>query len=306
MRGKAVYSFSSVYSNGITPAYAGKSLAQSSAKQVSKDHPRVCGEKSRCPPIREPFLRITPAYAGKSFEEHGFVIGVWDHPRVCGEKLTKVFLISAVRGSPPRMRGKASLPQLLLLPVGITPAYAGKRSRQASCRCRSGDHPRVCGEKEKMRLPVLPEKGSPPRMRGKVHDVPCLDLHVGITPAYAGKRSVKRFSLAASWDHPRVCGEKPINSSGREPIPGSPPRMRGKVCFFMISTPMSGITPAYAGKRLKRSRSIVPHAAIVPLFPSVCNKPAGSDGSPAGHDAPPFLPIENTAPASPAYNLRSL
>jgi len=50
----------------------------------------------------------------------------------------------------------------------------------------------------------------------------------------------------------------------------------------------------------------VPPVAIVPLFPSVCNKPVVSDGSPAGRDAPLFLPAENAVPASPAYNLRSL
>ena len=45
MRGKDFSDFFKVRMTGITPAYAGKSLAQSSAKQVSKDHPRVCGEK---------------------------------------------------------------------------------------------------------------------------------------------------------------------------------------------------------------------------------------------------------------------
>ena len=87
---------------------------------------------------------------------------------------------------------------------------------------------------------------------------------------------------------------------------GSPPRMRGKVPFPVFHRLCRGITPAYAGKRLKRSRSTVPPVAIVPLFPSVCNKPVVSDGSPAGRDAPLFLPAENAVPASPAYNLRSL
>ena len=45
MRGKgSPPEFSTSYC-GITPAYAGKSLAQSSAKQVAEDHPRICGEK---------------------------------------------------------------------------------------------------------------------------------------------------------------------------------------------------------------------------------------------------------------------
>ena len=148
----------------------------------------------------------------------------------------------------------------------ITPAYAGKSVRI------SGRTPRA--------------RGSPPRMRGKVFLV----------------------NLAAQprGDHPRVCGEKAPSRAHSPFQKGSPPRMRGKARPNSAHNTASGITPAYAGKRLKRSRSTVPPVAIVPLFPSVCNKPVVSDGSPAGRDAPLFLPAENAVPASPACNLRSL
>ena len=153
---------------------------------------------------------------------------------------------------------------------------------------------------------AAPATGSPPRMRGKVRFKELCDQQGRITPAYAGKSCPFLRRTSPSRDHPRVCGEKAKYwMQGREPE-GSPPRMRGKEYRLPLLYYTKRITPAYAGKRLKRSRSTVPHAAIVPLFPSVCNKPAGSDGSPAGHDAPPFLPIENAVPASPAYNLRSL
>ena len=128
----------------------------------------------------------------------------------------------------------------------------------------------------------------------------------GITPAYAGKSSVLGMFVKSCGDHPRVCGEKPAVAVLFSKTMGSPPRMRGKVELVSESGVSLGITPAYAGKRLKRSRSTVPPVAIVPLFPSVCNKPVVSDGSPAGRDAPLFLPAENAVPASPAYNLRSL
>ena len=143
-------------------------------------------------------------------------------------------------------------------------------------------------------------------MRGKAFLRQCRNGCVGITPAHAGKRIRELLQRTAARDHPRTCGEKLPSLSFAHTYCGSPPHMRGKVGSNELLGGSVGITPAHAGKRLKRSRSIVPHAAIVPLFPSVCNKPAGSDGSPAGHDAPPFLPIENAVPASPAYNLRSL
>ena len=149
-------------------------------------------------------------------------------------------------------------------------------------------------------------KGSPPHMRGKGALVNLSKSHTRITPAHAGKSASAIARLEAGEDHPRTCGEKFLYPNISGASRGSPPHMRGKVPLKGLLHITSGITPAHAGKRLKRSRSTVPHAAIVPLFPSVCNKPAGSDGSPAGHDAPPFLPLENAAPASPAYNLRSL
>ena len=103
-----------------------------------------------------------------------------------------------------------------------------------------------------------------------------------------------------------MCGEKQRSAESVTIPMGSPPHVRGKDRLWQKRFHEVGITPACAGKRLKRSRSTVPPVAIVPLFPSVCNKPVVSDGSPAGRDAPLFLPAENAVPASPAYNLRSL
>ena len=79
----------------------------------------------------------------------------------------------------------------------------------------------------------------------------------GITPAYAGKRPKDGTAKKADGDHPRLCGEKccfpfiPFHSVG------SPPPMRGKV-----SCPVGGffdqrITPAYAGKRMNVTESVI-------------------------------------------------
>ena len=204
------------------------------------------------------------------------------------------------------MRGKVVAHCVRQNAVRITPAYAGKRPGNVSGAHNVWDHPRVCGEKQVNTVDTYPPAGSPPRMRGKA------GKHRGhvpasrITPAYAGKSPGDENRQDAARDHPRVCGEKKIANSDELAVEGSPPRMRGKVLKNRVKSGQPRITPAYAGKRLKRSRSTVPPVAIVPLFPSVCNKPVVSDGSPAGRDAPLFLPAENAVPASPAYNLRSL
>ena len=143
-------------------------------------------------------------------------------------------------------------------------------------------------------------------MRGKVSAERARRNNTGITPAYAGKSCILPSMALLVKDHPRVCGEKWRWPTSCRTAEGSPPRMRGKAKIRRGCLQKHRITPAYAGKRLKRSRSTVPPVAIVPLFPSVCNKPVVSDGSPAGRDAPLFLPAENAVPASPAYNLRSL
>ena len=204
------------------------------------------------------------------------------------------------------MRGKALHILLHRRTLRITPAHAGKRRSGRNAVDASKDHPRTCGEKCRRPDIQAPVLGSPPHMRGKVSLIGVTDIAPGITPAHAGKRRTYKGKKIVQKDHPRTCGEKVNLLHPLLFLLGSPPHMRGKGYIMDTDANENGITPAHAGKRLKRSRSIVPHAAIVPLFPSVCNKPAGSDGSPAGHDAPPFLPIENAAPASPAYNLRSL
>ena len=204
------------------------------------------------------------------------------------------------------MRGKESHARRKRQAHGITPAYAGKSLSAGHWSARSGDHPRVCGEKGSLPMLLESQRGSPPRMRGKASGQQSDNDTPRITPAYAGKSRKTVGKRSNPKDHPRVCGEKRVVSSQTTTHPGSPPRMRGKGNPARRSCLHIRITPAYAGKRLKRSRSTVPPVAIVPLFPSVCNKPVVSDGSPAGRDAPLFLPAENAVPASPAYNLRSL
>ena len=164
----------------------------------------------------------------------------------------------------------------------------------------------MCGEKTKPQRVAPPKLGSPPHVRGKVSQfVDGCACH-GITPACAGKRGFRSNQPVYPRDHPRMCGEKFNCNPGSPQHWGSPPHVRGKVSKRFFLGAAYRITPACAGKRLKRFRGTVSPVAIVPLFPSVCNKPVVSDGSPAGRDAPLFLPAENAVPASPAYNLRSL
>ena len=56
--------------------------------------------------------------------------------------------------SPPRMRGKGNLLLDGNIPLGITPACAGKRLLPLPVCLHRRDHPRVCGEKAHMSQPA--------------------------------------------------------------------------------------------------------------------------------------------------------
>ncbi len=212
----------------ITPASAGKSGLCSLPSVLHGDHPRECGEKCcplclHCQPIGSPprvrgkvhsrkdssvALWITPASAGKSDSVSPNAVLLKDHPRECGEKKPTRAPTSQVRGSPPRVRGKARWHRQRPCSKRITPASAGKRRLFPFREKHHWDHPRECGEK------VVPSSknhlivGSPPRVRGKVKFAAVCALLPGITPASAGKRSKAGVASWNAWDHPRECGEK--------------------------------------------------------------------------------------------------
>ena len=192
---------------GITPAYAGKRPTAKGCSSGSRDYPSVCGEKtpdasSTTKSIGSPprmrgkakrhvaddgMIGITPAYVGKSTCAPSLSDRRQDHPRVCGEKPDCDVWLYRCKGSPPRMRGKASCVWIFARLIGITPAYAGKSSilSRRCCFCR--DHPRVCGEKPLFLFFRFFGLGSPPRVRGKaVHHLAVI-ISIRITPACAGK-----------------------------------------------------------------------------------------------------------------------
>ena len=255
---------------GITPAWAGKSIGVMCVRHDHRDHPRVGGEKCALlrilpltlgsPPrgrgkvsvlLNNDFhIRITPAWAGKRCFQIGLFHRRRDHPRVGGEKLFAVVACPALKGSPPRGRGKAGCAALRWSFGGITPAWAGKSPLSAlEVVCR-GDHPRVGGEKFNAYAKIWNEWGSPPRGRGKAVRLKYDTAAERITPAWAGKRKPTTTTSSSATDHPRVGGEKLEWAPITFLMLGSPPRGRGKVTDCICPFIIHGITPAWAGKSL--------------------------------------------------------
>ena len=132
------------------------------------------------------------------------------------------------------MRGKGSKNHFIHLPIGITPAYAGKSLLCCASHFVKWDHPRLCGEK-----------------RSCKHDFHRVRR---ITPAYAGKSRIWIAVSGCRWDHPRLCGEKKVHCQPRNLLWGSPPPMRGKDVDLFHDKFLHGITPAYAGKSRRCNR----------------------------------------------------
>ena len=147
------------------------------------------------------------------------------------------------------MRGKDDRDLVFCVSVGITPAYAGKSSKQNFDFFFFQDHPRLCGEKSTLSCIVEFSLGSPPPMRGKVLRMPEKSPQKRITPAYAGKREFGYYVSKICTDHPRLCGEKRWCILCDASMIGSPPPMRGKGKTCSSTTSRTRITPAYAGKR---------------------------------------------------------
>ncbi len=172
--------------------------------------------------------RITPACAGKRLCLTCVLAILWDHPRMCGEKWLARFKPFATRGSPPHVRGKGVVHILVPEPLGITPAYAGKRMHQWCRKIANWDHPRMCGEKPLGLAPAGWPSGSPPHVRGKVDEEHIAEGRIRITPAYAGKSWSNALPCSRREDHPRMCGEKLSCLLLQWCFLGSPPHVRGK------------------------------------------------------------------------------
>ena len=134
------------------------------------------------------------------------------------------------------MRGKVGNRPGGQLPVGITPACAGKSLPLRHSTVTGRDHPRMCGEKAIRDCVMKTVKGSPPHVRGKAEQCNRRNNQPGITPTYAGKSFWRCKARRRCRDHP--------------------PHMRGKGCGDKVKHCFHGIIPAYAGKSTRPNKTL--------------------------------------------------
>ena len=207
-----------------------------------------CGEQAS--PVSQE--GITPACAGKITAATVWRLTRWDHPRMRGENCMMPDKRDVNMGSPPHARGKFFFPCVSNASTGITPACAGKMLITPPILRITGDHPRMRGENVLRVNGYMAGQGSPPHARGKFVRWQLVPLPPGITPACAGKMATWCNGKKGRRDHPRMRGENGIWKAAWRTGRGSPPHARGKSNRHKACQRLSGITPACAGKILRK------------------------------------------------------
>ena len=256
-----------VTDRGIIPALAGNTETAGPFSNTFGDHPRACGEhvdivsqgdsnmgsspRLRGTPARRPTMRarpgIIPALAGNTIVSVARGNRTRDHPRACGEHARHWQQPPLDEGPSPRLRGTLHHIVLEGCTIGIIPALAGNTLFLATHFRAVWDHPRACGEHNYRIIPINPEQGSSPRLRGTPDLGQSATMHAGIIPALAGNTVMLGMSSMTAWDHPRACGEHFALVSLMLSRLGSSPRLRGTHLVDAGLHGRVGIIPALAG-----------------------------------------------------------
>ena len=212
---------------GKTPACAGTTGRPPRASSTRAEDPRVCGDdlmrltssgpqRGRPPRVRgrprdlrerAPGDGKTPACAGTTVSAAARPTDWAEDPRVCGDDGPPCLVIFAMRGRPPRVRGRppGGRPQRTL--GGKTPACAGTTTTTAGGFSAMREDPRVCGDDLTSADESPAVLGRPPRVRGRpVHDA-VAGAGSGKTPACAGTTEISPSCTPPTREDPRVCGD---------------------------------------------------------------------------------------------------
>ena len=212
VRGADLHKLGPFVHKGIIPACAGSRSWVAINPAAARDHPRVCGEqvvkaeqsvggKGSSPRVRGAAIStqsalvdhgIIPACAGSSPHTTIYLRFCWDHPRVCGEQLELQTGLQRYQGSSPRVRGAVVTMHFVKAPHGIIPACAGSSAGACTGLLTGRDHPRVCGEQRLKKSVIKTPSGSSPRVRGAVERELLTGQRLGIIPACAGSRRLKK------------------------------------------------------------------------------------------------------------------
>ena len=166
---------------------------------------------------------------------------------MCGEHHGGSAEYTRSAGSSPHVRGARCVQLRPCRQPGIIPACAGSTGQVVDGGFQSRDHPRMCGEHASPAARMFLAAGSSPHVRGAHDTIPASRHSRGIIPACAGSTSWRSGLTCQAWDHPRMCGEHTLGTSGSQSQLGSSPHVRGALTGRCTTPCVMGIIPACAG-----------------------------------------------------------
>ena len=263
-------------SRRFIPAFAGNATREIDAERELPVHPRVCGERTlplhhwltvagSSPRLRGTqsmtvtlggITRFIPAFAGNAASSRPASTPRPVHPRVCGERTLVHTPPICTIGSSPRLRGTHGRQFPGCQRDRFIPAFAGNASLCLMVRLNAAVHPRVCGERGTITTAGSTGAGSSPRLRGTRQASKLKVESVRFIPAFAGNAVAALVLRSRGAVHPRVCGERYEDVSGRAHVSGSSPRLRGTRRSGIGVAHLVRFIPAFAGNASLRRRWI--------------------------------------------------
>ena len=270
-RGKPRREHGCVDSDGLIPAWAGKTVFPARSAASHRAHPRVGGEnlllvlpsgavqgssprgrgKRRGQKAPNVHHGLIPAWAGKTRAAPMWSCSARAHPRVGGENSEPRNCAPLIHGSSPRGRGKQLALEDARTEHRLIPAWAGKTVPVSISGQRPWAHPRVGGENHHDCDCEIVPAGSSPRGRGKPARALREHGSQGLIPAWAGKTRSRSATPWGSPAHPRVGGENPGQGDARRDRGGSSPRGRGKPSVSKSCTDGTRAHPRVGGENTR-------------------------------------------------------
>ena len=193
---------------GLIPAGAGQTSPRPRLRCLATgSSPRVRGRPvgggdcaGRC--------GLIPAGAGQTSDAHAAHAPTRAHPRGCGADRSRHLDSSFQAGSSPRVRGRRENGEQPISLHGLIPAGAGQTKEPYPGAYQRQAHPRGCGADILNWLFDHNDKGSSPRVRGRLPRGARPLQGLGLIPAGAGQTfGEKTIGHSAHWLIPAGAGQ---------------------------------------------------------------------------------------------------
>ncbi len=171
---------------------------------------------------------------------------------MCGENDLQHANLQYADGTPPRVWGKLNFARQRSQVIRYTPTCVGKTYSSIVFVCYTKVHPHVCGENVLVQRRYQLRQGTPPRVWGKRLVWLYVTDACRYTPTCVGKTNHTLTRILVIAVHPHVCGENGARGRMLLTVPGTPPRVWGKLSCRRSTAMFVRYTPTCVGKTVSQ------------------------------------------------------